>query len=145
MAELFAAMEDFFTDYAAALNANDEDVVMSFLAIPHGVRIGPETTFIETPEELRAHMDVRMMRHEAAGTDMVHITVEEVSGLPGDAAAVRLHWELIDEEGSEAACFDTRETLAAMDGVWAIVASDLTDEIAVLARHGQELPPGLTH
>lgn len=143
MADLLSAMEDFFADYAAALNANDEDVIMSFLAIPHGIRIGPETTFIETPEELRAHMDIRLIRHEAAGAESVHLTVEQASELPGEAAAVRVHWELIDEGGEEAASFETRETLAAKDGVWAIVASDLTDEVAVLAEHTSEPPPGL--
>ncbi|MGB7404448.1 MAG: hypothetical protein WA906_02045 [Pacificimonas sp.] len=133
MTDIFDQIETFFHSFVEALNANDEEVILSFLAIPHGLRLAEETTFIEAPEELRDYMDARLMSHEAVGAENLHATVEEVSELPGDAAAARVHWELIDADGDEVTSYDTRETLAAKDEVWAIVASDLTDERAALA------------
>ncbi len=129
-------IEDFFENYVAALNANDEDVILSFLATPHGIRMENETVFLETTEQLRTEMDAMLLTYEQQGVEIMHARMMECTELPGDAAAARLSWDLQDADGNSRLTFDTLYTLAAEDGVWAIVAVDASGEMAAREAAG---------
>ncbi|MHB9880613.1 hypothetical protein ACSMXM_13280 [Pacificimonas sp. ICDLI1SI03] len=134
---LAGVLSEFFDNYAAAINANDEDVILSFLATPHGIRRGQETIFLETTEEVRENMDAILWKYEENGVEIVTPTLLEARELPGEqAAAARVGWRLTGENGEERLRFETLYTLAAEDNVWAIVAVDATEEVAAWATAG---------
>ncbi|MEO0499506.1 MAG: hypothetical protein AAF205_02980 [Pseudomonadota bacterium] len=134
--DLHGILSAFFADYAAAINANDEDVILSFLATPHGIRTGEQTVFLETTEEVRTNMDEVLTLYEANGVEHVVPHLDEAKDLPANAAAARIDWRLEDGKGNALLTFESRYTLAAEDNVWAIVAVDATDEVAAWDRAG---------
>lgn len=128
-----AAIADFLTAHAAAWAAGDADTIAEAMGLPQMIASADGTVFLEEDDELTAWINARLARWTELGVTGVAVTVEAVEGLPDDAARVSSRWRLAGAGGVEVRSFTAVDTLAADDGDWYYVVTDLAGEDAAEA------------
>ena len=128
-----AAIPDFLAAHAAAWAAGDVEQVAEAMGLPQMLARGDGTVFIEDDRQLDQWIEERLADWHARGMVAVAATVRHVEELPDDAARVTSDWRLADAAGAEVLAFTAVDTLAADEGEWYYVVTDLAGEDAALA------------
>lgn len=128
-----AAIAEFVAAQAEAWGTADVDTIADAMGLPQMLAGAGGTTFIEEDDALVRWIEARLATWAEHGVVSVEAVVEAVEDLPDDAARVTSRWTLTDGGGATVVDFVAVDTLAADDGDWYLVVTDIAGEEAAWA------------
>jgi len=134
-AEVRAAIAAYAADWAAL----DAEALLDHVALPQIAYAEGATSFLESEDEVRAHLEATIALYREKGVAAVTATDTHVEPLPDGAARALVRWRLADAAGASVLEFKTVYTLVADDdGEPAIVAIDADGETLARRAAGWE-------